>query len=90
MGKEGKLELPLEWYTKTTVYQQLQRKGLLDLCWTCESPGSGILNPVPCGHCASCERREETMVLLEHLESKPSSNQARKALSELDKTGEAK
>ena len=91
MGKEGKLELPLEWYTKTTVYQQLQRKGLLDLCWTCESPGSGILNPVPCGHCTSCERREETMVLLEHLESKPSAGKAKKkALSEPDRTGEAK
>jgi 7-cyano-7-deazaguanine synthase in queuosine biosynthesis len=52
MYKTGSLQFPLEWTEKYEVIDQLKACGLLDLCWTCETPIKGQ----PCGGCSPCEK----------------------------------
>lgn len=53
-GRTGKLETPLEWYTKEDVIKELANVGLENLVWWCESP-NGEHDFKPCGKCVPCK-----------------------------------
>lgn len=53
---DSALETPLEWHTKRQVIEELEKAGLLDLCWWCENPAKVKGRSQPCGHaCTPCQ-----------------------------------
>lgn len=55
-GVEGKLRLPLEWWEKKDVLENLEKwKFPFDLCWSCQEPKGRR----SCGACDSCTERRE-------------------------------
>ena len=62
-GRTGKLEIPLEWFSKDDVIRELTTVGLEDLVWWCEKP-DGETDFKPCGKCPPCKTVEAARVVL--------------------------
>jgi 7-cyano-7-deazaguanine synthase in queuosine biosynthesis len=51
LGKKAELVFPLEDMDKPQVLNDLERAGLVEYCWTCETPNAA---GEPCGTCLPC------------------------------------
>lgn len=82
--KKGKLVFPLEWEKKEDIIDELEKAGLLDLCWTCEAPKDGAA----CRKCSPCRKLWQAHKLHDKMKAEQrAADRAAKRLAKMEKKG---